>query len=54
MQPSLRSSRPSLRAASASLVAALAFLGTNCPGALGLLVGFCKRDITPISPSLTD
>src|SRR5262245_5892726 len=46
--------KPLFRLSAASLVAAVALLGMNCPGAQGLRVGVCKRDITPISPSLTD
>jgi hypothetical protein len=34
--------------------AAGVLLAHNCPGSPVLRVGICKRDITPISPSLTD
>jgi hypothetical protein len=33
---------------------ALAMVGLKCPGAGGLMVGVCKVDITPITPSLAD
>jgi hypothetical protein len=46
--------KPLFRLSVASLLAAVALLGMNCPGALGLRVGVCQRDITPISPSLAD
>jgi hypothetical protein len=38
----------------AVLLASTVLLGSGCPGGAQLRVGICQRDITPISPSLTD
>src|SRR5262245_19970810 len=54
MRSSSRSARRSRLGLAAVLHACSALLGTNCPGGIQLRVGICQRDITPISPSLTD